>query len=287
MGERSSVRARLFFIAGPAAAIVWSVYAAVLTADARQRATEADSTWRHQSARVESSRRYYARARAEMRLAMRRAAQAGMELTAVTNADGGGVVAGSGTAAGAATAAAIGAGSGMPGEAAPVSAPVAGLAPVNGAALVGDAGSAGEAQGAASPAPSVAAGAATTEASVQPPALPVATSVTDSVAIARAAAAERAQIIDQLREQIAGAGVQVDEIRVGSSHEEGSEWVRAIRIQLSGKREQVKRAAERLKDAAPVRELEAAPVERVAPGEARVLLTGTVHAGHPAAMARG
>lgn len=268
--ERSSFRARLFFIAGPAAAIVWSVYAAILTADARQRATECDSGYRQQVRRVEAAKRRFMRARNEALLAMRRASEAGLPV--------------------------------------PASAPVAGGAPVNAIAVVGEVPVApgaeaaavlaetalvAEAQAAGAPADpavkgaavasaaAVAAVATVAEAGVPAPAESVA-APERAVAVARAAANERAQLIMALRERLGGIQVQVDEIRLGSAREDGEEWVRTVRIQLSGKKDLVKKAVASLKTAAPVREMNAGKLEPSAePGDMRTTVTGTLRASNP------
>lgn len=345
--ERSSFRARLFFIAGPAAAIVWSVYAAILTADARQRAAEADIGFRHQVRRVDAARRRFARARHEAMLIARRNLEAGLGADAL--ALGGAAVPLAGTVG-----------------PLPASLPGSGVAPVNGAAVVnagavGDAPAApgaehatalaesalaAEAQaagadahglpgapGASAPAAPVAtapaasattvttagtapqgfaaAGAALVAAGPPMPGTPDAVAPAmpgtpassegeapvvkpagaprGSVAIARAAASERAHLIAQLREKLGGIRVQVDEIRLGSAHEEGEEWVRTVRIQLSGRKELVKKAVANLKTAAPVRELSAGKLEPVKgeDGEMRTTVTGKLQSSNPGSSARG
>ena len=92
-----------------------------------------------------------------------------------------------------------------------------------------------------------------------------------------------------LREKLDGIKVNVDEIRLGSAHEEGTEWVRTVRIQLSGKKDSVKRAVASLKSAEAVREMTAGKLEpaKAAGGDMRTTVTGTLKASNPQALVRG
>lgn len=252
MNTETSLRARIFFVAGPAFAIAWSAYFAISTADARQKAADAEHQCRVQAARLDGARRVWARMRREAASAAR---AAGLSVPSHGGA-----------------AAVIGAAAVNVAEDQPVR-------PATPSVTTAIAASAAAAVAAAPGNPAAsAAGAAIASVSAARSTTAPAETLVDPLVAARQSAAERAKLIGSLRERVEGLRVQVDEIRLGSRHEVGQEAVRTIRIQLSGRKDALKKAVAQLKDDPYVRTLretkcEASVARR---GDLRVTVTGTV-----------
>jgi hypothetical protein len=254
VSTETSLRVRIFFVAGPAFAIAWSAYFAMSTADARQKATQAEHQCRVQAARLDGARRVWAKLRREARAAHLAAAPHGGAAPVIGAAA---VNVGEDAPPRTDTRPGISATIAAHAAAAAAAAPTSGAAGASGAAMA-----------------SVAAASATT---AQGEAL------VDPLIAARQAAAERAKLIGSLRERMEGLRVQVDEIRLGTRHENGQETVRTIRLQLSGKKDAIKKAIAQLKEDPNVRALRETKCEPslARKGDHRVTVTGTVRAGTP------
>jgi hypothetical protein len=243
------MRARILFIALPAAVIAWSVYGAIQAWDARDEAKESEQWWRAQAARMDTARRRQTRVRAP-------AVRPPSVLTAAAAAASGGGPAlprNGAVVDSTATAPRRAESSVAEPEAYPD-----GINPTTGAVLA-----------------AVEVGQDTAEAPASD-ATPVGP---EGKPAARAELVDRGEMIRTLRERFGQQRVQVEEIRVSGPRLLGDQQVRTVRIKLLGKRTALDRAFATLQKTPEVGTLSVPKLESAKAGQMRLIVTGTVVAG--------